>query len=67
MEDAYVGNYIGALRSIDAGITCVTDISQVSNTPEHSDAMIKALRDSNIRALYAYARGTGSGARPQKG
>ena len=63
VEDAYVGNYIGALRSIDAGVTCITDISQVSNTPEHSDAMIKALKDSNIRALYAYSRGSGTGAR----
>ena len=63
VEDAYVGNYIGALRSIDAGVTCITDISQVSNTPGHSDAMIKALKDSNIRALYAYSRGSGTGAR----
>lgn len=63
VEDAYVGNYIGALRSIDAGVTCITDISQVSNTPEHSDAMIKALKDSNIRALYAYSRGSGTGAK----
>jgi len=63
VEDAYVGDYIGALRSIDAGVTCITDISQVSNTPEHSDAMIKALKDSKIRALYAYSRGSGPGAK----
>jgi len=62
-EDAYTGNYIGALRSIDAGVTTITDISQVSNTPEHSDAMIKALKDSGIRALYAYSRGSGTGAK----
>ena len=30
-EDAYVGNLIGALRAIDAGITTITDLSQVSN------------------------------------
>ena len=62
-EDAYTGNYIGALRSIDAGVTTITDISQVSNTPEHSDALIKALKDSGIRALYAYSRGSGTGAK----
>jgi Cytosine deaminase and related metal-dependent hydrolases len=32
-EDAYIGNLIGALRSLDAGITTITDLSQVSNTP----------------------------------
>src|SRR5207244_1207573 len=63
VEDAYVGNLIGALRSIDAGITTVTDLSQVSNTPEHSDGLIKGLTDSGIRAIYAYSRGSGAGAK----
>src|SRR5215467_8225465 len=31
-EDAHIGNLIGAIRSIDAGITTITDLSQVSNT-----------------------------------
>jgi hypothetical protein len=30
-QDAYVGSLIGALRAIDAGITTITDLSQVSN------------------------------------
>jgi cytosine/adenosine deaminase-related metal-dependent hydrolase len=63
VEDAYIGNLIGALRSMDAGITTVTDLSQVSNTPEHSDALIKGLKDSGIRAIYAYSRGSGPGAK----
>ena len=58
-EDAYIGELIGALRSLDAGITTITDLSQVSNTPEHSDAMIKGLKESGIRAIYAYSRGSG--------
>jgi cytosine/adenosine deaminase-related metal-dependent hydrolase len=62
-EDAYIGNLIGALRSIDAGITTITDLSQVSNTPEHSDALIKGLKESGVRAIYAYSRGSGPGAR----
>jgi cytosine/adenosine deaminase-related metal-dependent hydrolase len=62
-EDAYIGDLIGALRSIDAGITTITDLSQVSNTPEHSDALIKGLKDSGIRAIYAYSRGSGPGAK----
>lgn len=62
-EDAYIGNLIGALRAIDAGITTITDLSQVSNTPEHSDALIKGLKDSGVRAIYAYSRGSGTGAK----
>ncbi len=62
-EDAYIGNLIGAVRSIDAGITTITDLSQVSNTPEHSDALIKGLEDSGIRAIYAYSRGSGPAAK----
>ena len=63
VEDAYVGNYIGALRSIDAGVTTIVDLSQVSNTPEHSDALVKGLKDSGIRAVYGYSRGSGPGAK----
>src|SRR3954447_17169066 len=62
-EDAYIGNLTGALRSLDAGITTITDLSQVSNTPEHSDALIKGLAESGIRAIYAYSRGSGAGAK----
>jgi cytosine/adenosine deaminase-related metal-dependent hydrolase len=62
-EDAYIGNLIGAIRSIDAGITTVTDLSQVSNTPEHSDALIKGLQELGIRAIYAYSRGSGPAAK----
>ena len=48
---------IGAVRALDAGITTIMDISQVSNSPEHSDACVKGLQDSGIRAVFAYARG----------
>jgi len=54
------GNLIGALRAIDAGFTTVTDRSQVSNTPAHSDALVKGLKDSGIRAVYGYSRGSGT-------
>src|SRR5262249_5311582 len=62
-EDAYAGNLVGAVRSIDAGITTITDLSQVSNTPEHSDALIRGLKESGVRAIYAYSRGSGPGAK----
>ena len=50
---------INAVRALDAGITTLMDISQVSNSPEHSDACVKGLQDGGIRAVFAYARGFG--------
>ena len=44
---------------MDMGATTIVDISQVSHTPEHSDACIHALKDAGIRAVYAYYRGAG--------
>lgn len=60
-EDAYAGELIAAVSQINAGITTGVDISQVSNTPAHTDAMIQGLNDSGRRAVYAYTTGTGSG------
>jgi 5-methylthioadenosine/S-adenosylhomocysteine deaminase len=58
-SDAYAGVLITALGLMDMGTTTIVDISQVSHTPEHSDACIHALQDSGIRAVYAYYRGAG--------
>jgi 5-methylthioadenosine/S-adenosylhomocysteine deaminase len=56
-EDAYTGNLISALGAVDAGITTVLDWSHISNSPGHTDAAIRALFDSGIRAVYAYGSG----------
>ena len=53
-EDAYVGNLISALGAIDAGITTLLDWSHIQASPEHTDAVIKALDDSGLRAVFAY-------------
>ncbi len=53
-EDCYAGNLIGALGAIDAGVTTLLDWSHIQNTPEHADAVIKALQESGIRAVFAY-------------
>jgi cytosine/adenosine deaminase-related metal-dependent hydrolase len=58
-EEAYAGVLITALGLMDMGTTTIVDISQVSHTPEHSDACVQALKDSGIRAVYAYYRGAG--------
>ena len=53
-QDAYLGNLLGALSALDAGITTLRDESHAQNTPEHTDQLIRALRDSGIRACFAY-------------
>jgi cytosine/adenosine deaminase-related metal-dependent hydrolase len=49
----YVGNLHTALGCIDAGITCIIDNSHNSRSSAHSDAAIRALFDSGIRAVHA--------------
>lgn len=55
VHDAYLGNYCGALASIDNGITYLLDHSHIMNSPEHADAALKGLKDSGIRATFCYA------------
>ena len=55
--DAYAGMLATALGMIEMGTTGVVDVSQVNNTPEHSDALIRALQDSGIRAVFGYSDG----------
>jgi 5-methylthioadenosine/S-adenosylhomocysteine deaminase len=62
-EDAYAGELVTALGMIDMGTTGIVDISQVSHTPEHSDACVRALQDAGIRAVFSYHRGAGPRAR----
>jgi cytosine/adenosine deaminase-related metal-dependent hydrolase/ribose/xylose/arabinose/galactoside ABC-type transport system permease subunit len=52
--DAYVGNLVSALGAIDAGITTLLDWSHIQASPDHTDAIIDALRASGMRAVFAY-------------
>ena len=56
-EDLYIAELVTSLAQITQGITCSTDTSQASHTPEHTDAMIKGLIDSGARAVYDYTSG----------
>jgi 5-methylthioadenosine/S-adenosylhomocysteine deaminase len=53
-DDVYIGNLVSTLGMIDAGITTVLDWSHIQATPEHTDAAIKALQESGMRAVFAY-------------
>jgi 5-methylthioadenosine/S-adenosylhomocysteine deaminase len=57
-EDARVGNLVSALGALNAGVTSILDWSHVGNSPAHSDAAIAGLRESGIRAVYAFGGGT---------
>jgi cytosine/adenosine deaminase-related metal-dependent hydrolase/ribose/xylose/arabinose/galactoside ABC-type transport system permease subunit len=53
-EDAYIGNMVSALGAIDAGITTLLDWSHIQGSPAHTDAVVQALEDSGLRAVFAY-------------
>ncbi|WP_129669469.1 amidohydrolase family protein [Phytoactinopolyspora endophytica] len=53
-EDVYASNLAGSLECLNAGITTLVDWSHINNTPEHPDAAITGLRETGIRAQYAY-------------
>lgn len=53
-EEVYLGDLIAALSALNAGVTTILDWSHINLTPQHSDAVIQALRDSGIRAVYGY-------------
>jgi len=53
-QDVYIGNLLGALEALNSGITAVFDWSHIMNTPEHTEAAIKGLKDSGIRGKFGY-------------
>jgi cytosine/adenosine deaminase-related metal-dependent hydrolase len=53
-EDAYLGNLLGALEAVDAGVTTVVDHCHVINSPDHADGALAGLVESGIRAVFAY-------------
>ncbi|MCB1489795.1 MAG: amidohydrolase family protein, partial [Bauldia sp.] len=47
-------NLLGALDSLDSGVTTLYDWSHNNNTPEHADAAVQGLRDAGLRAVFGY-------------
>jgi len=58
-QDVYISTLFGSLSQLDAGVTTVHDISQIHHSPTHSDVQIKALRDSDRRAVFGYFESAG--------
>jgi 5-methylthioadenosine/S-adenosylhomocysteine deaminase len=56
-DDVYAADLVSALGAIDTGVTCVLDWSHIGTSPAHTDACIKGLQDSGVRAVFAYGAG----------
>lgn len=52
----YVGNLLSARAALASGVTTIQDISNIQDTPGHSDALVTALTESGIRAVFAYGK-----------
>ena len=69
-DDVYAGVLITALGFIEMGTTAIIDLSQISHTPEHSDACIRrcripaSARSMAIRAARARQAAMAAGHRP---
>src|SRR5919106_1457223 len=53
-DDVFSATQWGALECINAGITTLVDWAHITNTPDHADASVSALRDTGIRSVFAY-------------
>jgi len=58
-EDVHINELFGSLSQLDAGVTTVMDVSQIHHSPEHSDAVVQALKDSGRRSVFGYFEGWG--------
>ncbi len=58
-EDIYINEVFASLSQLDAGVTTVMDVSQIHHSPEHSDAVVKALHDGRRRSVFGYFEGWG--------
>jgi cytosine/adenosine deaminase-related metal-dependent hydrolase len=58
-QDIYINEVFGSWAQLDAGVTTVMDVSQIHHSPEHSDAVVKALRDGGRRSVFGYFEGWG--------
>jgi 5-methylthioadenosine/S-adenosylhomocysteine deaminase len=53
-EDTYISVFLGAVESVDAGVTTLHGWEHNLLTPAHADAALKALRDSGLRGRFSY-------------
>jgi cytosine/adenosine deaminase-related metal-dependent hydrolase len=54
--DVFTGTLAGAIEALAAGITTLQDYSHIQRSAGHSDAAVAALRESGVRAVFAYGQ-----------
>lgn len=55
-HDLYLGNLLSARSALASGVTTVQDVANIQDTPEHTDAIVAALQESGLRAVFAYGK-----------
>ena len=58
-DDGYIGELLASVSQIRAGVTTAVDLSQISQSPAHSDACIAGLKESGRRAVFGFSAGLG--------
>ena len=53
-NDTYIGNLIGCLNQISNGATTIFDWCHNNATPGHTDAAIRGLQETGIRAVFGH-------------
>lgn len=53
-QDVYAGTLWGAVQALYSGVTTIADWAHNVRSPEHTDANVRALRDSGIRAVFLH-------------
>ncbi|WP_270934094.1 amidohydrolase family protein [Falsiroseomonas oryzae] len=56
-EDNYIGNLVGALAQLDAGVTTLLDYCHNITSQAQAERSIDALEESGIRAVFALGAG----------
>jgi 5-methylthioadenosine/S-adenosylhomocysteine deaminase len=57
-EDSYVSASVSLAEAVDSGITTINAWEMNVQTPEHAEAVVRALEDSGIRGRYSYGPAT---------
>lgn len=53
-EDVYIGILAGYLDALNAGVTSLIDHCHIMNSAEHTDAALRAFRDSGAGGVFSY-------------
>ncbi|EXG82083.1 amidohydrolase family protein [Cryptosporangium arvum] len=53
-DDVRLGQLLGAVDALNAGVTTLLDFSHCNNTPDHSDAAVQGLQEAGIRAAHCH-------------